>query len=346
MRKAVVFFSVVFVLLMVAAFSQQQPGAQAPKAPQAPPAPPALEKSQTGQTEDWGEVRAMMTCIRNLHQLQRAKDEWGAQHNAKQGDPAPAMEELVGVDKPLKAKPECPKGGTYTLGPIGEPVKCSVHGTADEAMKQWRDKAEQTRLKSEPERVCFGNLRMIKSAADQWGSEHSLQKGAKLPSLETLFEKRQFLKDRIKCPSGGSYSISAYGEDPTCSVHKSLTELQNKLAPDIRRSPVEGVGQPSPEQSKMRCMMNLGRLNRAVEQWAKEKNLKPGDAGPTVQDISGPGKMLPRTLQCPSGGTYKLGKIGELPECSIHGKFTEQMSPMTIVPEKKQEPVKPAATNP
>jgi hypothetical protein len=146
-----------------------------------------------------------------------------------------------------------------------------------------------------------------------------VEKGAKVPSIDALFEKREFLKDKIVCPSGGKYIVPAYGEDPTCTVHKSVKDLRNQFGARLPRSPVEGIKRAPSD--KLQCEMNLRRLGRAIDQWAKDKNLKPGDEGPKIEELCGEGKILRRTPKCPSGGTYKIGKIGELPQCSIHGKY-------------------------
>ena len=63
------------------------------------------------------------------------------------------------------------------------------------------------------------------------------------------------------------------------------------------------------------CINNLRQIDAAKQQWALE-NRKTAEAIPTVQDIAPylPGGVLPT---CPSGGTYTLNAVGELPSCSI-----------------------------
>jgi chromosome segregation ATPase len=70
------------------------------------------------------------------------------------------------------------------------------------------------------------------------------------------------------------------------------------------------------------CINNLRQIDAAKQQWALEKNKTP-EAIPTVQDL------LPYLKDgafpvCPSGGTYTLNAVGELPSCSIPGHALPQ----------------------
>ena len=73
------------------------------------------------------------------------------------------------------------------------------------------------------------------------------------------------------------------------------------------------------------CINNLRQLDAAKQQWALEKS-KTADAIPTVQDIAPYLKLdangnIPG---CPSGGTYTLNAVGELPSCSVAGHVLPQ----------------------
>jgi hypothetical protein len=73
------------------------------------------------------------------------------------------------------------------------------------------------------------------------------------------------------------------------------------------------------------CINNLRQIDAAKQQWALEKN-KTADAIPTVQDIAPYIKLdangnIPG---CPSGGTYSINAVGELPSCSIPGHVLSQ----------------------
>jgi septal ring factor EnvC (AmiA/AmiB activator) len=70
------------------------------------------------------------------------------------------------------------------------------------------------------------------------------------------------------------------------------------------------------------CISNLRQIDAAKQQWALEKNKKP-TAIPTAQDLAPYFKdgILP---VCPSGGTYSINAVGELPACSISGHALTQ----------------------
>jgi hypothetical protein len=71
---------------------------------------------------------------------------------------------------------------------------------------------------------------------------------------------------------------------------------------------------PVAEGSSMVCAGNLRVLDAAKRHWVEDHNAGLNDT-PTMEDLQpytrhGIGK-------CPSGGTYTIGKVGELPQCSI-----------------------------
>jgi hypothetical protein len=72
------------------------------------------------------------------------------------------------------------------------------------------------------------------------------------------------------------------------------------------------------EVSRMRsCQENLAKIDGAKMQWALD-NTKPGDAVPTWDDLvksDGTGYLRAMPV-CPSGGTYTIGAVDELPRCS------------------------------
>jgi hypothetical protein len=70
------------------------------------------------------------------------------------------------------------------------------------------------------------------------------------------------------------------------------------------------------------CINNLRMYDAAKQQWALDKN-KNARAHPTAEDLLPYFKdgVLPL---CPSGGTYTLNAVGELPSCSIPGHVLTQ----------------------
>ena len=63
-------------------------------------------------------------CINNLRQLDAAKQEWASKQGKSQ-DAVPTKDDLMPY---LRQWPVCPSGGTYTIGPVSEPPKCSLPG--------------------------------------------------------------------------------------------------------------------------------------------------------------------------------------------------------------------------
>jgi hypothetical protein len=67
------------------------------------------------------------TCLHNLRQIGEAKAEWARASSKAPGD-TPAWSDLVGTNRHLRVLPECPGGGTYTIGTVGEDARCTIAG--------------------------------------------------------------------------------------------------------------------------------------------------------------------------------------------------------------------------
>jgi competence protein ComGC len=73
-------------------------------------------------------------CINNMRMLDAAKEQAALQHNYKAGNTVSEVE----ISQFLKsgfAGLHCPKGGHYTINPVGLPPECSVHGRLSEAIE-------------------------------------------------------------------------------------------------------------------------------------------------------------------------------------------------------------------
>ena len=70
-------------------------------------------------------TRTVNACVRNLRMLDGAKYYW-AQKNNKAANDLPTWADLRPY---LGRRPRCPQRGTYTLGRVEEPPKCSHGGT-------------------------------------------------------------------------------------------------------------------------------------------------------------------------------------------------------------------------
>ena len=72
------------------------------------------------------------TCAARLKTISDAKQHWANALN-RSADDVPTIDDLRVY---LRGMPECPAGGTYTLGKVSEPPHCSIaeHQAAFEAL--------------------------------------------------------------------------------------------------------------------------------------------------------------------------------------------------------------------
>ena len=75
------------------------------------------------------QVQALLdraTCLKNLEQINVAKEQWAARNAAEKGLPV-TMDDLLGY-LPGRAVPVCPSGGHYFVNRIGAAPVCTVPG--------------------------------------------------------------------------------------------------------------------------------------------------------------------------------------------------------------------------
>ena len=68
---------------------------------------------------------AAQRCRANLRQIQSVKMQWAKSENKSTNDMM-TREDIMRIDRYLLNAFECPEGGTYTWGRVGEPAACSV----------------------------------------------------------------------------------------------------------------------------------------------------------------------------------------------------------------------------
>tara|TARA_Y100000588_G_C13485950_1_gene598895 strand:- start:52 stop:432 length:381 start_codon:yes stop_codon:yes gene_type:complete len=79
---------------------------------------------------------------------------------------------------------------------------------------------------------CKANLQTIKTTISNWAIHTKRPDGAEL-TLEDL--EGEFDRGIPRCPSGGEYSVTVVGEDPTCSiVGHTLSEEEDEEEGDRR----------------------------------------------------------------------------------------------------------------
>src|SRR5947209_12502135 len=74
-----------------------------------------------------------------------------------------------------------------------------------------------------------------------------------------------------------------------------------------------GHKEPGPAASES-CQNKLRQIDTAKQAWADDHHKTTNDT-PTWESLLGYLKTTP--LACPNGGTYTLGRVGQLPTCSI-----------------------------
>src|ERR1041385_2506610 len=68
-------------------------------------------------------------------------------------------------------------------------------------------------------KACVGNLKQIDSAKEQWAMDNKIPAGSTTaPTFTDLVGTGKYIKSTPECPSAGTYTISAVGTPPTCSV--------------------------------------------------------------------------------------------------------------------------------
>ena len=70
---------------------------------------------------------AKSSCLANLKYIDGAKDTWALECQKTTND-TPTWSDLIGTTLYIRDQPECPKGGVYTLGRVGEKASCTVPG--------------------------------------------------------------------------------------------------------------------------------------------------------------------------------------------------------------------------
>ena len=65
--------------------------------------------------------------------------------------------------------------------------------------------------------TCIANLKQIDSAKEQWAMDQRKNAGDAC-AMTDLVGTAAYLKATPTCPSGGTYTVSNVGTNPTCSV--------------------------------------------------------------------------------------------------------------------------------
>ncbi len=71
--------------------------------------------------------------------------------------------------------------------------------------------------KSAQKAACIANLKTIEGAKGIWALEMK-KNDTDVPTDADLFGADKNIRDKPSCPAGGTYTIGAVSEKPTCSV--------------------------------------------------------------------------------------------------------------------------------
>ena len=83
---------------------------------------------------------ALNACANNLWHIQAAKERWALDKHKTTND-VPTWDDLrpyITPDHPMNVLPSCPDGGVYTIGRVGEPVRCSIGGVGHTLPSDWK----------------------------------------------------------------------------------------------------------------------------------------------------------------------------------------------------------------
>ena len=70
-----------------------------------------------------------------------------------------------------------------------------------------------------------------------------------------------------------------------------------------------------PYAQRNACIYHLKTIQEAKTRWATEYGKSATDI-PSGSELFGEGRYIKYELQCPRGGNYTIGRVGELPTCS------------------------------
>ena len=154
-------------------------------------------------------------------QLQQVQSDLDAMKNSNTGQQASLITFLKTQNATLTAKVAALQKNLDQLQ--AESQQTAQHlTTARDALQMQQEHLQQLQLQQQQAaeaanaNACINNLRMIESAKDQWALEKQ-KTATDVPVAQDLLP---YFKDGTfpVCPDGGSYSINAAGDLPTCSI--------------------------------------------------------------------------------------------------------------------------------
>jgi chromosome segregation ATPase len=163
--------------------------------------------------------------------------------------------------------------------------------------------AVQTDLQSEKQRA-----EQLQTQLDQLKSSNAEAQGVEIARLRAENLDLPRLRNQVTQLMASNQKLAQQLKDASAYVQQQQAQVEQLTAAQQAQAQTD---------ERNACINNLRLIDAAKQQWALEKN-KPADAIPTVQDL------LPYFKDgnfpvCPSGGTYVINAVGELPACSVPG---------------------------
>jgi len=173
--------------------------------------------------------------------------------------------------------------------------------------------------------ACINNLRVIDGAKQQWALENSKPADA-VPTAADLDRYIPGGYAHLHCARGGEYVIGQVNAAPTCSIPGHSLDSSHSYAPansqpfdpgptriGLKRSTLNADKSPAAVKIDQ-CKANLRTIASAKRLWQMRFHKQTGDV-PSETDLASclPNRNMP---ECPDGGTYVIGAIGENPTCS------------------------------
>ena len=83
-----------------------------------------------------------------------------------------------------------------------------------QAVQSEAQKAAQVLATQQQALACINNLRQLDGAKQQWALENKRDANA-VPAVKEI---AAYLKEGVKCPAGGTYTLNSVGAVPTCTI--------------------------------------------------------------------------------------------------------------------------------
>jgi len=137
-----------------------------------------------------------------------------------------------------------------------------------------------------------------------------------LPRLRNLVRQLTTDKSQLSQQAQAAQQAALHAQSQAQAAQAHAEEIAQRAATTSTNQPA-----PPPVATALaavnNCINNLRQIDAAKQQWALENN-KTADATPTEVDLKIyiKGNALPT---CPTNGKYTIGKVNELPTCSVTG---------------------------